>query len=336
MKRAFLFAVCMLASFFIGFFYKNQIKEEVVPTYSEVTVKEENSLKSSIDKVYNSVVVIETYDTSHNKIGTGSGFCYKKNNNSYFITNNHVIADSQSVTILTMSQNEYTANILGKDDYLDIAILSADKDACLQVASFQDSTSTNLGDTVFTIGSPLGTKYMGTVTKGILSGKNRKVNVSTSSGNYIMEVLQTDAAINPGNSGGPLVNINGEVIGVNSLKLVQDEIEGMGFAIPIELINESLTKLENGEIIIRPILGVEISDTRENGIYINKVEKDYPAFSAGLQRGDYLIAVDGVTIEDSAHFRYLLYQHQIGDVITITYVRDGITNEVKITLKKAT
>ena len=176
---------------------------------------------------------------------------------------------------------------------------------------------------------------MGTITKGILSGKNRKVTISTSSGNYIMEVLQTDAAINPGNSGGPLVDINGEVIGVNSLKLVQDEIEGMGFAIPIELITESLSRLENGEVIIRPILGIEISDNnRYNGVYINNVDALYPAGLAGLKRGDYIISIDGEDIENSAHFRYIIYQHKIGDTIHVTYIRDGVIYETKVDLTK--
>lgn len=335
MKKACLFAVCMLTSFFIGFFYDNSLKEEVLPTYTEVTFKEENSLRNSINKIYNSVVVIETYDSQGNKKGTGSGFCYKKDDIGYFITNNHVIDGSSSIQIVNMKNNSYTAKVLGKDDYLDIAVISSETASCLQVSTLGDSTSIQLGDTVFTVGSPLGSKYMGTITKGILSGKNRKVTVSTSSGNYIMEVLQTDAAINPGNSGGPLVNVGGEVIGVNSLKLVQDEIEGMGFAIPIELVKESLTSLEKGEVIVRPILGIEISDiNRSNGIYVSSVDESYPASIAGIKKGDLIVSVDGEKIENSAHFRYILYRHKIGDSITISYLRDGIKYETKVILEK--
>ena len=338
MKKACLFAVCIITSFFIGYFYNNYLlkeKEYVIPTYTEVTFKEENSLKTSIEKIYNSVVVIETYDSRENKIGTGSGFCYKKNNEAYFITNNHVIESGSSIKILNIENKIYEAKLLGKDEYLDIAILSADIESCLQVASLGNSFYTNLGDTVFTVGSPLGSKYMGTITKGILSGKDRKVTISTNNGNYIMDVLQTDAAINPGNSGGPLVNINGEVIGVNSLKLVEDEIEGMGFAIPIELIKEVVVKLEKGEVIIRPILGIEISDSnRYGGIYVNNVDPTYPASNAGLKKGDYIVSIDNINIEDCAHFRYVLYQYKINDTITITYIRDGVTYEVKVTLTK--
>lgn len=338
MKKACLFAVCIITSFFIGYFYNNYLlkeKEYVIPTYTEVTFKEENSLKTSIEKIYNSVVVIETYDSRENKIGTGSGFCYKKNNEAYFITNNHVIESGSSIKILNIENKIYEAKLLGKDEYLDIAILSADIESCLQVASLGNSSYTNLGDTVFTVGSPLGSKYMGTITKGILSGKDRKVTISTNNGNYIMDVLQTDAAINPGNSGGPLVNINGEVIGVNSLKLVEDEIEGMGFAIPIELIKEVVLKLEKGEVIIRPVLGIEISDSnRYSGIYVNNVDVSYPASDAGIRKGDYIISIDDETIEDSAHFRYILYQYKINDTIVITYIRDGVTYKTEVKLIK--
>lgn len=338
MKKACLFAVCIITSFFIGYFYNNYLlKEEeyVIPTYTEVTFKEENSLKTSIEKIYDSVVVVETYDSRGNKIGTGSGFCYKKDTEAYFITNNHVIESANSIKILNMDNKSYEAKLLGKDEYLDVAVLSANLESSLLVASLGNSFYTNLGDTVFTVGSPLGSKYMGTITKGILSGKDRKVTISTNNGNYIMDVLQTDAAINPGNSGGPLVNINGEVIGVNSLKLVEDEIEGMGFAIPIELIKEVVGKLEKGEVIIRPILGIEISDSnRYGGIYVNNVDPTYPASNAGLKKGDYIVSIDNINIEDCAHFRYVLYQYKINDTITITYIRDGITYKVKVTLTK--
>lgn len=343
MKKACLFAVCMLSSFFIGYFYNNNIKEQVVPTFTEVTYREENSLRSSIEKIYNAVVVVETYDMRGNKLGTGSGFFYKKDEVGYIITNNHVIDSASIIKIINNLNDKYEVKLVGKDEYLDIAVLTVDKEAVLDVAILSNSSKVYLGDTVFTVGSPLGLKYKGTITKGIISGKDRKVNIETSNGNYIMEVLQTDAAINPGNSGGPLVNLNGEVIGVNSLKLVQDEIEGMGFAIPIELISENLEKLENGEIIIRPILGIEISDVNEfildrynvaGGIYVNKVESNYPAYISGLQKGDFIIKVDNYEIEDSAHFRYVLYKYNIGDTVKITYIRNNNTYEVDILLNK--
>lgn len=342
MKKAFNFAVCIIASFFIGFFYNENLKEtDLLPTFNEVQVMEKNSLKDSIDKIYNAVVVIETYDKNENIIGTGSGFFYKKNDMGYIITNNHVIEKSSTIKVINMNKEVYVAKLVGTDEYFDIAILSVDKEAVLQVANLGINSELNVGDTVFTVGSPLGSKYMGTVTKGILSGKDRMVNVSTSRGNYMMEVLQTDAAINPGNSGGPLVNLSGDVIGVNSLKLVQDEIEGMGFAIPISLVNTILDRLEKGEVITRPIIGLEISDLNSDalnrykvnsGIYVNKVDSNYPA--KFLKIGDIITLIDDKEVENTSHFRYILYTHKVGDTIKITYIRDGKTNNISILLDK--
>ncbi len=342
MKKAFNFAVCIIASFFIGFFYNENLKEtDLLPTFNEVQVMEKNSLKDSIDKIYNAVVVIETYDKNENIIGTGSGFFYKKNDMGYIITNNHVIEKSSIIKVINMNKEVYVAKLVGTDEYFDIAILSVDKEAVLQVANLGINSELNVGDTVFTVGSPLGSKYMGTVTKGILSGKDRMVNVSTSRGNYMMEVLQTDAAINPGNSGGPLVNLSGDVIGVNSLKLVQDEIEGMGFAIPISLVNTILDRLEKGEVITRPIIGLEISDLNSevlnrykvnSGIYVNKVDSNYPA--KFLKIGDIITLIDDKEVENTSHFRYILYTHKVGDTIKITYIRDGKTNNISILLDK--
>lgn len=342
MKKAFNFAVCIIASFFIGFFYNENLKEtDLLPTFNEVQVMEKNSLRDSIDKIYNAVVVIETYDKNENIIGTGSGFFYKKNDMGYIITNNHVIEKSSTIKVINMNKEVYVAKLVGTDEYFDIAILSVDKEAVLQVANLGINSELNVGDTVFTVGSPLGSKYMGTVTKGILSGKDRMVNVSTSRGNYMMEVLQTDAAINPGNSGGPLVNLSGDVIGVNSLKLVQDEIEGMGFAIPISLVNTILDRLEKGEVITRPIIGLEISDLNSevlnrykvnSGIYVNKVDSNYPA--KFLKIGDIITLIDDKEVENTSHFRYILYTHKVGDTIKITYIRDGKTNNISILLDK--
>mgnify|MGYP002627169813 CR=1 FL=1 len=205
-----------------------------------------------------------------------------------------------------------------------------------------------IGDTVFTVGSPLGKEYMGTVTKGILSGKNRTVTVSSSNNSLMLEVLQTDAAINPGNSGGPLVNIKGEVIGVNSMKLVQNEIEGMGFAIPIEVVTSIIDKLEAGEQIERPIIGIEMSDVDrtyylyrqgiiipediEKGVVVLKTSDNYPAAKAGLQKGDIIISIEDTEITDTTHFKYLLYKYNIGDQIHIKYYRDNKIQETTILL----
>lgn len=325
-----------------------QEKEIVSTTVSEVNITETNTLKTSIDKVYDSVVVIQSY--KNNKLSsTGTGFYYKKDSRrGYIITNHHVIENGDLIKVTNTSNVESEATLLGSDEYLDVAILSVDVKDVVRVAELGDSSKVNVGDTVFTVGSPLGIKYMGTVTKGILSGKNRQVTVSVSNDKFIMDVLQTDAAINPGNSGGPLLNINGEVIGVTSLKLVEDEIEGMGFALPIETVKNSLESLENGKKIERPIFGVqlldisnslllkrygiEVSEDIENGVIIIKVEDNTPADRSKLKVGDVITKIDNEIIKDSAHFRYCLYKYSIGDTISVTYNRNGKENTIKIEL----
>lgn len=214
----------------------NPTTENVIKNIKSVEVVD-NSIADAVEKVYDAVVVIEAYNNDTLK-STGTGFVYKKTGGKgYIMTNNHVVDDANNVKIIYSNGTTTTADILGKETYSDIAVLTVKDDTVLSVVSLGDSTKMRLGDTVFTIGSPLGSEYSGTVTRGILSNKDRLVAVSLTSGStsdWIMKVLQTDAAINPGNSGGPLLNINGEVIGINSLKLVENEIEGMGFAIPIE------------------------------------------------------------------------------------------------------
>ena len=218
-----LFVGCISTIFVLDYFNLFD-KKEIQKTVSEVSITENNTLSTSINKIYDAVVVIQTY--RNGKLNSsGTGFYYKKDDKKgYIITNYHVVEDGDSIKVTNTSDVESQATLLGSDEYLDIAVLSVDVSNVIKVAELGDSSKVNVGDTVFTVGSPLGIKYMGTVTKGILSGKNRQVTVKLSNGSFIMDVLQTDAAINPGNSGGPLLNINGEVIGVTSLKLVQDEI----------------------------------------------------------------------------------------------------------------
>ncbi len=318
---------------------------EVDRTVKEVTIKESDSLYESIDKVYNSVVYIESYRNSTAK-GSGSGFVYKKDDKyGYILTNQHVISNSSKVEITNIEGDTVEATILGSDEYSDIAVLRIDKENVLGVATLGDSSKTRLGDTVFTVGSPLGKEYMGSVTKGIISGKDRTV---TTSKQYVTEVFQVDAALNPGNSGGPLVNINGEVIGINSLKLAEEEVEGMGFAIPIETVKNIAEKLEQGKTVDRPMLGITMLDVDstyqlykygivinsevEKGVVVVDVVKDTPAEKAKLQKGDIILAINDKDIENTAYFKSELYKYNVGDTITLKYMRDNKVNEVKVKL----
>ncbi len=309
-----------------------------------VTVTEQDSINESIQKVYDSVVVISNYKNGRLN-GYGSGFVYKKDGkNGYIMTNNHVVEGATEIKVTLSSGEEVSATVLGTDSYMDIAIVSIDSKKVLGVAEIGDSVKSKIGDTVFTVGTPVSTDYAGTVTKGIISGENREITVENNGTSYMMEAIQIDASINPGNSGGPLVNINGEVIGVNSVKLVESSIEGMGFAIPIEVAMSQVSKLENGETIERPLIGISSYDVSnasfigrnlnnniKSGVIVNYVQSGSDAEAAGLEQNDIITKVDGTVIKSSAHLKYLLYKHSIGDSVKLTVYRND--KEKELTLK---
>lgn len=321
----------------------------IIQNVNKVTITE-NSIADAVNKIYDAVVVVEA-SKEGKQISTGTGFVYKtKDNVAYILTNNHVIDNSDDINIIYSDGSNTNAQIVGKETYSDIAVLQVAKSTILSVAELGNSKDVKIGDTLFTVGTPLGKKYQGTVTKGILSGKDRLVEVSLSGNvtDYIMRVLQTDAAINPGNSGGPLVNINGEVIGINSLKLVEDEIEGMGFAIPIEDALNFAEILEQGKKVKRPFLGVEIielseknylkyyninvSSNVESGVVIANVSDNSPAKEAGLNKGDVITQINDSKVKSIAEFRYELFKYQPGEKITIKYYRGNKELSSKITL----
>lgn len=318
-------------------------------TSKTVKVTEADSLTSSINKIYNAVVLVETYSNGE-VASTGTGFVYKIDDKyGYIITNNHVVNGGEKYNITYIDGTSIEGTLVGTDEYTDVAVLKVDQASVLQVATLGASDKSSIGDTVFTVGSPMGSTYMGTVTKGILSGKDRVVEVSLASGGYYMEVLQTDAAINPGNSGGPLVNINGEVIGVNSMKLVEDEIEGMGFSIPIETVMDTVSYLEAGKIIERPVLGVKVVDVTNKlelyfrynikvpsdvteGVYVYEVQSDSSASKAGVKSGDIIVEMDGKKVTSSSYFKYLLYKHDIKKDMKVSVYRDGSIVDLTIKL----
>ena len=308
-------------------------------------VYEKSSLAKSVEKIYKVVVVIEEYEGGVVS-GTGTGFIYKTDDRyGYILTNEHVLKSDKTTKLLLSSNEEIDAKILGKDQYLDLAVLQIDKKYVSLVAKLGSSENMNLGDTVFTVGSPLGIEYNGSVTSGILSGKNRLVETSVSKSNnydWVMEVLQIDAPLNPGNSGGPLLNVNGEVVGVCSMKLVDDNIEGMGFAIPIEYVMSYIKTLEDSVKIKWPVFGVTMENIGDNsvdvpknvkeGVVIVEVKKDTGAAKSGLQKGDIITKMNGVKVKNSAHLRYELYKYKAGDRIEVTYLRDGKENKTEVLL----
>jgi len=328
---------------------------EIEKVVEQVVINETDSISASVDLVFDSVVTVTNYSRSNSTTPTslGTGFVYKTDDKyGYILTNNHVVSGAYKINVTNTQDVTVEATKLGSDEYADLAVLRVDKSFVLQVASLGDSTNLKIGDTVFTVGTPISTTYAGSVTKGIISGKSRTVTVELDDGtDFMMEVMQTNAAINPGNSGGPLVNLKGEVVGINTLKLVQDEIEGMGFSIPIEMATAVLERLENGEKIERPLLGVSLIDANnsyalyrykiyldedyENGVVIVDVEKNSTAEKFGLQSNDVILKINDIVIEDTLHFKYILYKYSIGDTIKITYERDGKEKTSTIVLNNA-
>ena len=321
-----------------------------IVTKNKTQVYEKGSLAASVEKVYDAVVLVQTYK-SNQLSGSGTGFVYKTDDKyGYLLTNNHVVDEAEKVTVMFSNDEEVEVKVLGKDAYLDLAVLRVDKKYVSLVANIGSSENVSLGDSIFTVGAPMGYEYRGSVTSGVLSGKDRMVSVAvtSSSNDWVMRVLQIDASINPGNSGGPLLNVNGEVIGICSMKLVDSQIEGMGFAIPIEYAMNHVEQLEKGESIVWPYIGIgmanvtdsmslyrnniHVDDSVKNGVVVVSVEKDSAADKAGLQKGDIITKIAGKETKDIAYLRYELYQHSAGDEVEITYIHDGKEKTVKTKL----
>lgn len=356
MRKKITYVIVGCASFALGVVLMvilvQKFPNEVVKNITEKKVEVvDTGIAESVEKVKDSVVVVQAYN-SDNLVSTGTGFVYDTDdNNAYIMTNHHVIEDGDTIKVTYSDDTLANATVIGSDQYADIAVLSVNKDSIKSVVTIGKSSDMRLGDTVFTIGSPMGIEFRGTVTRGILSGKDRlvSVNVSSSSADWIMNVMQTDAAINPGNSGGPLCNINGEVIGINSLKIVKDTVEGIGFAIPIEdAINYANDLREKGSIS-RPYIGVSMVNATSTmqlayagirldrdvteGVVIVQVEKGSPADEAGLIKGDVVIKVGEHNVSDMAEFRYRLYSFSPDETIEIVVKRDGKEKTLKVKLK---
>lgn len=324
--------------------------KEVVKTITEKNVTiSDTGISESVEKVADSVVVIETYQEGE-LVGTGSGFVYDTDDKYGYILTNHHVINTEDILITYSDSSTTEAEVVGSDEYSDIAVLKVSKDTILGVATMGNSKDVKVGDTVFAIGSPMGKEFKNTVTKGILSGKDRLISVSVSNydADYILNVMQTDAAINPGNSGGPLCNINGEVIGINNLKIVKDTVEGLGFSIPIEDVLKYAESLRTDGVIKRPYLGVSMLNVTSTyqlkytgirldediteGVVVVDVESKSPADEAGLVKGDVIIKIGEFEVSDIAEFRYRLYSFNPDESVDIVVNRDGKDKTIKVTL----
>ena len=290
--------------------------------------------------------------------GTGSGVVYKKDNGKAFIVTNHHVIDGASTIEVTLADGtKKNAKLLGSDVWTDLAVLEIEATDISTIAEFGDSDSLKPGEPVMAIGNPLGLQFSGSVTKGIISGLERTIEIDINNDGVIdwnAEVIQTDAAINPGNSGGALVNILGQVVGINSMKIAEQSVEGIGLAIPIKTVLPIIEDIEQYGEVKRPYLGVSLVPVaqitqfhRENtlklptdvkeGVAIIEVEPSSAADKAGIKKYDVIVKMDGEDITDLASFRTHLYEEkEIGDELEITIYREGKLQTVTLTLQSQT
>ena len=324
----------------------NDVKGAVV---SVINMKRQSNSNNSLFDIFGDD---DNDNKSKGKLQTyseGSGVIYQKvGNKGYIVTNNHVVSGSDKIQVMLSNGKTVNARIIGTDATTDLAVLSIDSSYVTQTAEFGDSKSLQAGQTVIAVGSPLGSEYASTVTQGIISAPARTI--TTSSANQ-QTVIQTDAAINPGNSGGALVNSAGQVIGINSMKLSQSSdgtsVEGMGFAIPSNEVVTIVNQLVKKGKIVRPQLGVKvialqgipssyrkhlnIKSNLKNGIYVDSVTKHSAAATAGIKAGDVIIKVDNKAVSDVASLHSILYNHKVGDRVTLTVNRNG--KEINLQVK---
>lgn len=374
--------VVILISFFsgvLGTFTTLQLSQKqnsgttTTTTVSKTAVKNENSTTQAVDKVKDAVVSVITYssnsqnsllgsdetdtDTNAEQVySEGSGVIYKKEGNTaYLVTNTHVINGAKKVDIRLADGTKVPGEIVGSDTYSDIAVVKIAADKVTTVAEFGDSSQLTVGETAIAIGSPLGSEYANTVTQGIVSSLNRNVSLKSEDGQAIStNAIQTDTAINPGNSGGPLINIQGQVIGITSSKIASNggtSVEGLGFAIPANDVINIIKQLEKDGKVTRPALGIRMvnlsnlstTDLQKlklpgnvtSGVAVRSVQKNMPA-NGHLQQYDVITKIDDKAISSTTELQSALYSHSIGDSITVTYYRDGKEETTTIKLDKST
>lgn len=342
---------------------------------STVKTNVESDITEAVKKVQHTVVTIinkqqvtdifgqtpthspdgELTDENLNEAGTGSGAIYKvKDGKAYIFTNNHVVEGSDAIDVMLKDGSRVPADVIGADKYTDLAVLSIDAENVTDVAEFGDSDNLTLGEPAIAIGSPLGTEFPLSVTAGIVSGVNRMVPVDTDGDRQMdwqMNAIQTDAAINPGNSGGPLVNVAGQIIGINSMKISTNVVEGMGFAIPSNDAVDIINELEREGEIVRPTLGItmvdlglvsdeqksnvlKIDESVQEGVVVVDVTSNTSASEAGLQSGDVITSFNGQPVTTGLELRQALYKTRVGDEVDVEFYREGQLQTQTMTMRE--
>lgn len=331
-----------------------------------VSINAVSGITQAVDKVRGAVVNItniqstsfwsegDTSGKGQQEAGTGSGVIYKKEGGkAYIVTNNHVVEGAKSLEVTLNDGTKLPAKLRGKDPWTDLAVIEVDGKKVQTVAEFGDSDTLKLGEPAIAIGNPLGPTFSGSVTEGIISGLERTIPVDINGdgvADWQAEVIQTDAAINPGNSGGALVNISGQVVGINSMKIAQQAVEGIGLSIPINTAKPIINELEKFGEMKRAYMGVDLKSVNEipayyqqealklpnnvnYGVAIRQVVPGSPASQAGLKELDVIVELDGNKINDVIDLRKYMYnQKKVGDRMNIKYYRNGKLRETTVKL----
>lgn len=328
-----------------------QIVQNVVER--EVVTQEEARI-DAINKVSPAIVGVVNFVRNTTQ-GEGSGIIYKTDgNDAYIVTNQHVIDSGDYFEVVFSNGERAEATLVGSDIYTDLAVLKVSDVEVEAVAEFGNTEDLKVGQTVIAIGNPLGLDFAGSATSGIVSGQDRVISVDLNGDNHDdweMTVLQTDTAINPGNSGGALINLDGEVVGINSMKIATSSVEGMSFSIPTYVAIPIISDLETYGEVRRPQLGVyiqemsmipdrlkemlNISTDQKTGVFIYEVFEGGLAEKMGIKAGDIITAINGEEVEDTMAFRKKLYSMREGDNLELTVIQDGETKTLSATVEPA-
>lgn len=325
------------------------------------TVQVSSQISSDTTEVIKQVrpaVVTVLTRTNEQQVGTGSGVVYNVQDNiSYIITNHHVISSGSTFEIAYLSGEVVEAELIGSDQYADLALLKVTDGPTVTPLQLGDSSVLTVGEVALAIGSPAGENFAGSVTQGIISGVDRTLAVDTDNDgleDWDMILIQTDAAINPGNSGGALVNMKGQLIGINTTKIAGTAYEGMGFAIPVNEVISIINQIQTTGEVYRPHLGIrflslsDLSYAERNyfnwtmqgelpadteGLLITEVIADSASDKAGLKSGDIILSIDNQEIDNFRQFRRILYSFDRGSSINLLIKRDGQNQAMKIQLQ---
>lgn len=328
-----------------------KVKDAVV---SVTTLRKQQSQLSDLERIFGPSNN-EEKEGELQESGEGSGVIYRKDGDkAYIVTNNHVVAGADAVSIMISNGERVDAKIVGTDVYSDLAVLEIPSKNVTTVAEFADSDDIKVGEPALAIGSPLGSTFANSVSQGIVSAKDRMISNKTEDGQTInSNAIQTDAAINPGNSGGALVNTGGQVIGINSSKIAQAAMgvsaEGMGFAIPSNDVVTIINQLETSGKVIRPMLGISminlsmvsaeekesvlgIKDADLDGVVVGTVEAGSPAANAGIEKYDVITHLDDKKVTSNSELQAILYNKKMGDSMTVTLYQQGKKKKVDVLL----